>query len=120
MEKILKTDQDREQFRNWIKALRSGEFKQGSCYLQDYEGGYCCLGVACKVTIPGDLISLDQYKRMSGTMPIYQTYSPRWIIDIANVQLGSLASLPVLNDTEGYTFSMIADLLEKHTEELGA
>ena len=33
---------------NWINALRSGEYKQGTERLQN-GGLYCCLGVACKV-----------------------------------------------------------------------
>lgn len=32
----------------WIAALRSGEYKQGKFYLE-HNGGYCCLGVACKI-----------------------------------------------------------------------
>ncbi len=34
----------------WVKALRSGEYKQGYDRLQNPETkGYCCLGVLCKV-----------------------------------------------------------------------
>lgn len=36
----------------WLKALRSGEYKQSTGFLtEQYEGesNYCCLGVACKV-----------------------------------------------------------------------
>ena len=32
----------------WVKALRSGEFKQGTGRLQDGDA-YCCLGVLCLV-----------------------------------------------------------------------
>jgi len=34
--------------KKWIKALRSGKYKQTSGSLHDVNG-YCCLGVACKV-----------------------------------------------------------------------
>lgn len=33
----------------WLKALRSGEFKQCTGDLTDGSGGYCCLGVLQKV-----------------------------------------------------------------------
>ena len=32
----------------WVKALRSGDYKQGRNLLC-YEGAYCCLGVLCKL-----------------------------------------------------------------------
>ena len=35
--------------RKWIKALRSGKYKQGQGRLKDFETGrYCCLGVLCE------------------------------------------------------------------------
>ncbi len=34
----------------WVKALRSGKYKQGYLKLHDNKtGGYCCLGVLCKM-----------------------------------------------------------------------
>lgn len=44
---------EKESVKKWVKALRSGEFKQGKGYLAsvDRKGSesYCCLGVACKL-----------------------------------------------------------------------
>lgn len=34
--------------KEWVAALRSGEYKQGRGYLCDY-GLYCCLGVLCDI-----------------------------------------------------------------------
>lgn len=34
--------------RKWVKALRSGRYKQTQTMLKD-DGGYCCLGVLCTV-----------------------------------------------------------------------
>lgn len=31
--------------KEWLKALRSGEYKQGQAFLKDRDGAYCCLGV---------------------------------------------------------------------------
>src|SRR3954466_12240152 len=36
--------------KEWVKALRSGEYRQTSMSLHD-DKGYCCLGVACDVLI---------------------------------------------------------------------
>ena len=46
----------------WIKALKSGNYKQGSGSLKRYyeniEPRYCCLGVACSVAgVPEEYIS---------------------------------------------------------------
>jgi len=61
---------------NWIKALRSGKYKQGDGYLFHKEtNSYCCLGVACKITMPrakielihfidGDIVSHKLYNKM--------------------------------------------------------
>ncbi len=45
------TKKQREQLRkNWVKALRSGKYKQTKGVLCNARtGGHCCLGVACRV-----------------------------------------------------------------------
>lgn len=35
----------------WIKALRSGEYKQGTGELKTSRGAYCCLGVLAKAVV---------------------------------------------------------------------
>jgi hypothetical protein len=37
-----------ERFKQWIAALRSGQYPQGNGYLL-LDGKYCCLGVMCEV-----------------------------------------------------------------------
>lgn len=39
---------DREWRDEWVRALRSGEFKQGRGQLR-HAGRYCCLGVLCQL-----------------------------------------------------------------------
>jgi hypothetical protein len=39
---------DKKWKRKWVKALRSGEYKQAKGALKK-RGGYCCLGVLCDV-----------------------------------------------------------------------
>lgn len=49
--------------KKWLKALRSGEYKQGKGLLySSKDDSYCCLGVACKV----QGISPDQWGFMDG------------------------------------------------------
>jgi len=33
---------------DWVKALRSGDYRQTQRKLSDGEGGFCCLGVLCE------------------------------------------------------------------------
>ncbi len=43
----------------WVKALRSGKYKQGYGRLHDPESnGYCCLGVLCKI-YEKDYVGMD-------------------------------------------------------------
>lgn len=35
--------------KEWLKALRSGKYKQGRGWLRDAEDGFCCLGVMCEL-----------------------------------------------------------------------
>ena len=53
-----------ENNRTWIKALRSGKFKQGSDVLLRYDAAgneyYCCLGVACAIKfLPFNVSEID-------------------------------------------------------------
>lgn len=50
--------------KNWLKALRSGEYKQGEAALRkeanDGIEKFCCLGVLC------DLVEPNQWRRVAG------------------------------------------------------
>lgn len=44
------TDNESADFKAaWIKALRSGDYKQGRMKLRNLDDEYCCLGVLCDV-----------------------------------------------------------------------
>lgn len=98
--------------KKWLKALRSGKYKQTEDKLKDKKG-FCCLGVLCDIhrkenkkrwlhnsyydedlTLPEEIVS------WSG-LP---SYNP--IIDYRSNTLADL------ND-EGKTFEEIADVIEK-------
>lgn len=40
----------------WIKALRSGYYRQGKFKLETSDGRFCCLGVACKLAYDAGVI----------------------------------------------------------------
>ncbi len=46
----------------WVKALRSGDYKQDTGKLRSEEDGFCCLGVAVDVLMPKEWVnSGDSY-----------------------------------------------------------
>lgn len=114
MNNLLKTNKDLVQFKQWIKALRSGKYQQGKYTLQD-ENGYCCLGVACRVVIKNPSLENGMLR---GVSPSYQDKSPEWLKKV-NEDVNTLTGrtgfcLMSMNDSpnEQYTFNEIADVLE--------
>lgn len=100
----------------WVKALRSGKFKQGiNALKKDYEGQikYCCLGVACelvgaKINMNNEPGFIEDWKDVKG------------ITKIPKILRGSdfiPDKLACMNDGEGVkkkTFRGIATWIEKH------
>ncbi|NCX55979.1 MAG: hypothetical protein EBW87_02120 [Burkholderiaceae bacterium] len=106
--------QDIIEFEKWIQALRSGEYKQATNYLQtDY--GYCCVGVACKVTIPEKKQKMSEDTNLLyGRGVNHQPHAPKWLRVICSCQYPSDldTSLYDLNDIHRKSFEEIADILE--------
>jgi hypothetical protein len=102
---------NKRQFKKWIEALDSGEYKQTRGILQNVNG-YCCLGVACRVLIPENNLRKNG-DMLYGVIPDYQPSSPDWLMDInADFERKTLKDLTALNDHYGFTFSEIATCLE--------
>jgi hypothetical protein len=102
----------------WVKALRSGEYRQGR-HLLRRNGTYCCLGVLCDLyhqkTGEGywsDRMFTDGYTHASSTdMP---TKVQEWAgLDGGDPLLGRKLHASTLNDT-GKPFTFIADRIEKY------
>lgn len=102
----------------WVAALRSGDYLQCKTALRFTREGapahYCCLGVLCELN--NDLIicpvntSIASYKqdpRRSGTVPSGYQGLDKEAID----------ELITMNDSQGKTFSEIADWIEENIEE---
>jgi len=119
----------------WVRALRSGKYKQASGQLKT-EDGFCCLGVLCDVydstnwTVAADNDLGEAYQewhykisKLGGYTSIMKDVLPDEVVDAAGLDLqnpevpygidGTRTSLAQLNDT-GATFAQIADLIETH------
>lgn len=96
--------------KKWVKALRSGEYKQSKNYLND-EFGYCCLGVLCEV----ENIKYGKNTKILNNLALKKTG--------IKSRIGSFTSrdggfcLTELND-DGKTFKYIADVIEKNWDKL--
>lgn len=108
---------NKKEFNKWIKALRSGKYKQAKGQFQK-EDGYCCLGVACRVINKTDLNT-----PLKG-ITSYESYpdTPEWLNNInKDFRTKTLFTLWELNDSTFATrqlgfnslnFNEIADCLE--------
>lgn len=95
-----------EKLTKWIKALRSGRYKQTTGALVDYEPDkkkacYCCLGVADKI--------LKEPRK--GNVPDASYPELAFVLGITKIQEDKLI---MLNDTNDRNFSQIADHIEKY------
>lgn len=93
--------------RKWIKALRSGEYKQAECMLLDQHGAMCCLGVLADIqgvdwsAIPTKLTS-NLPRGFNGGLKRNQ----RQLLAHKNDGSG--------NEDHRHTFAEIADYIDKH------
>lgn len=98
----------------WLKALRSGKYKQGANLLYDKQDNtYCCLGVACKVS--GTKIGLNGKAIIDETSfgnNLNKLKVPEILKGSANDNL-LVANLTCMND-DGETFNNIANYIEKY------
>lgn len=112
------TQKQVENINKWIKALRSGNYKQTPFNLHN-NIGYCCLGVGC------DLIDSNAWVRWNDE-DYYFTYAPEnqneedreWMFMPASVRAEYGLSdylmrfMTKLNDCYNKDFNFIADFLE--------
>jgi hypothetical protein len=101
----------------WCEALESCLWKQGYGRLGDSDGGYCCLGVARDLGVPGaDDAGLPYQVRLDysaarnllGLSDGYGTYN----------DAGNETDLTVLNDEEKASFKRIAATIRREPRGL--
>lgn len=117
-------EQQAENRRKWVAALRSGEFQQTRNVLRN-EDGYCCLGVAAELaaregvavrTAPderdGNWLYNDDPTRLAPKLRHWLGInSPRGVLRTP-IYDGHIVSLDGLNDICGFSFEQIADVIE--------
>lgn len=105
----------------WVKALRSGKYKQTTKHLRTNQG-HCCLGVLC---------SLTPYKNNYTKMPVKSVKSasesvingvlPNAVQELVGMRSGDgetpVGILSALNDA-GKNFTEIANIIEEHWKNL--
>jgi hypothetical protein len=100
---------DAELKAKWVKALRSGEYKQGTSHLKT-EGRYCCLGVLAECA--GVAWDMKGNPMMNGES--IRSYGSEHLTDgFAGLSDVIQARLANLND-EGASFRVIADHIERN------
>ena len=101
----------------WIKALRSGKYKQGFAgEMKDQNGGYCCLGVlreVCKLGgLDRDLLSNSEIEKVG--MRTNDADIDGFSLSLANLNDDGLIIETKIKDISGkrFTFEEIADIIE--------
>lgn len=113
----------KETKQGWIKALNSGEFKQGKYKLhEEKEDTYCCLGVLCKITsgpLTGAFINASHALYLgTGINPTISTElftdEEKSILYLYGLSPNvSHVSLSYLNDIASFSFKRLAELIEQ-------
>lgn len=93
----------------WVKALRSGDYKQGQCYLvsKDIEGNktYCCMGVICDLETNGRFTNSDKDSPLSRR---------EYIPEVLRKNISLQEKLSNFNDTGGKSFKWISNWIDKN------
>lgn len=102
---------DKRLKRKWLKALRSGQYKQGKGALVNEAGAYCCIGVLGKVCGMPDEALLEHAGSISGT--------GLEALDYARLEHSVRDRLADMNDgvgrgTKRKSFKQIANWIEKN------
>ena len=108
--------------KKWVKALRSGDYKQGSRKLVDDNDNFCCLGVLCNIapnSVRGEWVNaIGGWEMYDDSKELNEK-----VRDWSGVQhpMGYIPSMnSYLTELNDYVmnFEEIADMIEKHYEEL--
>ena len=104
----------------WCKALRSGDYKQGSgslkCLLDDGGIAHCCLGVLCEISDETNFeIPWSLSKAFDVTDGEYcsKTFLPELFSRSVDLSMENQRSLAEMNDNQ-WSFGKIADWIEKN------
>lgn len=92
----------------WVKALRSGKYKQAKHRLKSAEG-YCCLGVLCEIN---NIIYTENFDSVLSYRDMRKLTMRSDIGNIPGDVDRKEDSLAELNDSGEYNFDEIADIIQ--------
>jgi len=105
----------------WVKALRSGKYKQTKHSLKD-DNGYCCLGVLCEISGMGEFKKREELLKNKFYQYITETETDGVVLPALVMSWSGIQSvdgdfrdenLTAMNDC-GFSFKKIADIIEKN------
>jgi hypothetical protein len=105
----------------WVKALRSGDYKQSTGRLRSSDDKFCCLGVLCNIhaqTYPKHAAAQEDSSLYDGC----SAYPPESVLNWAGLKnnegnFGEINSLAEMND-QGASFREISDIIENNWRKL--
>jgi hypothetical protein len=102
--------------KEWVKALRSGKYKQTKGVLYEADrNAFCCLGVACDISgLPPEEWHGSDYT----VLPQEVKQSLNLSSNYGRFFDGDYTSLVKCNDALGYSFDQIADIIESEPKGL--
>lgn len=106
--------------RAWIRALRSGKYKQGRGFLRQGRRPfkYCCLGVLCDLYAKATKTSWDADDRLRGAGVALPRQVENWAgLEDGDPLLGDHTAIDWNDGTPGsraVSFRRIATLIEEH------
>ena len=120
----------------WVKTLLSGEYEQGTDYLQK-DGKFCCLGVLCEIAVKKGVIPEPMLRRdvrefgegFRDVESLFYGYGehdnkelPKIVRDWVGLGTGNGAYVDgnclAHNNDNGYSFKQIAEIIQKEPEGL--
>lgn len=110
------TEDQQNNIKEWIAALRSGQYDQGREKLFNGYNSYCCLGVACEINqIPknangGFIFGSCSYSELPSSQWFLDKYGFAFDRNVVVDHLNKW-TLFHLND-KGYSFKVISDVIE--------
>lgn len=101
--------------KKWLKALKSGKYKQTAGALKHKEG-FCCLGVLCEVYNENSKTPIKPKKIKNQDSYVYNnnhSFPPNIVAEWAGLKIEAMTNLTHFNDVQEYSFEKIASLMEK-------
>jgi hypothetical protein len=123
---MIETTMNPDIKKQWVDALRSGEYRQGHSSLRPLDGSYCCLGVLCDIYAKTTGKGKWEYRDEDWTCALFHAddtsqdcYPPpsvmHWagiedVPDDADIVINKLIDM---NDDDQASFNRISNYIER-------